>query len=170
MLLLRFVPYTYMYIMTWVVFSFGFGSDSFCSLCLDPDTDLPLCGPDWTVYQEADKCFKFLDERRTWDQARERCSETEGVLAPISSAEEQLFIFGKYCTFITQKLRYFKSTPFCKLVLNRIFFSRQINVFIYLYLHLFRWCHIQLTKTLISQSNLLYQRIAIGYIFQLIST
>ena len=46
------------------------------------------------MYQEADKCFKFLDERRTWDQARERCSEMEGVLAPISSAEEQLFIFG----------------------------------------------------------------------------
>ena len=61
---------------------------------IDSDTDLPLCGPDWTIYHAGDKCFKFMDERKTWEQSQERCSDMDGVLAPITSAEEQLFIYG----------------------------------------------------------------------------
>ena len=68
--------------------------------CTAEDTDVFACGSDWMVYHNTKKCFNFLDERRTWAQARDRCSSMEGIIAPIISAEEQLFIFGNtHCTY-----------------------------------------------------------------------
>lgn len=59
------------------------------------DTGLPQCGEDWIIYHGDNKCLNFLDERKTWEQAHDRCAEIGGALAPITSAEEQLFIFGR---------------------------------------------------------------------------
>ena len=62
----------------------------------DEDTDVVGCGTDWNINHATGNCYKFLDERRTWEQARDRCAAEEGVLSPIISAEEQLFIFGNF--------------------------------------------------------------------------
>ena len=61
---------------------------------IDADTDLSHCGPEWTIYPAGEKCFKFMDEKRTWEQSQDRCSDMDGELAPIASAEEQLFVYG----------------------------------------------------------------------------
>merc|ERR1719348_1612835 len=50
------------------------------------------CDPGWQLFR--DKCYCFIDYKRTWKEARRHCQFVRGALVTISNWKEDEFVYG----------------------------------------------------------------------------